>query len=316
MSRIVCSSHSPLRTCLADLEAAAGHGSTVLLLGESGTGKELCARHLHGSSRRHQGPFVALNCAALSSSLLESELFGHEKGAFTGAHVQRPGRFEAASGGTLFLDEVGELSLPAQAALLRVLQERKVVRVGGWEEIAVDVRLVAATHRDLWEMVGNGSFRQDLFFRLHVIPVRIPALRERLMDLPDLVHSLLQRLTTAGTMACPELGPAQLRELACHDWPGNVRELENFLERWLVLGSVPSRLGELLDEARTRSRQRAPDPFAGARQEIQHLLERHGGQRGRAAQELGITRRALSYRMAKLGIPLSSPTSAFGTLPV
>jgi len=302
MTEIIYTSDSPLRFCLADLEAAARHRSTVLLLGESGSGKELCARHLHDRSSRRDRSFVALNCAALSPTLLESELFGHEKGAFTGAHAQRPGRFEAAEGGTLFLDEVGELPLAAQAALLRVLQERKVVRVGGWEEIPVDVRLVAATHRDLWAMVERGEFRQDLFFRLHVLPVRIPALRQRPCDIPLLAHALCERLAEASQLPFQPLSRTQLQELARHDWPGNVRELENFLERWLVLGADPLRFPALLEEARARSRSRVPDPQVALREELVAALERNGGHRSRTAQELGITRRALSYRLVRAGL--------------
>ena len=296
MADILCASDSPLRSCLLDLEAAASHRSTVLLLGESGSGKELCARHLHSCSPRREHCFVALNCAALSATLLESELFGHEKGAFTGAHAQRLGRFEAADGGTLFLDEVGELPLAAQAALLRVLQERMVVRVGGWEEIPIDVRLVAATHRDLWAMVERGEFRQDLFFRLHVLPVRIPALRQRPEDIPLLAKALCERLASSFALPFQPLSRMQLQELARHDWPGNVRELENFLERWLVLGADSRRFPALLEEARARSRSRIPDPQVAMREELVAVLDRHGGHRTRAAKELGITRRALSYR--------------------
>jgi transcriptional regulator with PAS, ATPase and Fis domain len=302
MSGIVCAPDSPLQQILGDLEAASRCHSTVLLLGESGTGKELCARRVHERSQRSHGPFVALNCAALPLSLLESELFGHEKGAFTGAHALRGGRFEAAQGGTLFLDEIGELPLAAQAALLRVLQERSVVRVGGLEEIPVDVRLVAATHRDLWAMVLAGTFRQDLFFRLHVLPVHIPALRHRRMDIPCLARALVKRIAQRCALEEPALFPAQLAELSRHDWPGNIRELENFLERWMVLGAVRERLDPLLEEARARSRFRDPDPQELARQEMQRILDRHGGHRARAAAELGITRRALNYRLVRAGI--------------
>jgi transcriptional regulator with PAS, ATPase and Fis domain len=302
MAGIVCSPDSPLLLSLADLDAAATSLSTVLVLGESGTGKELCARRVHDRSPRRNAPFVALNCAALPLTLLESELFGHEKGAFTGAHAQRLGRFESAQGGTLFLDEIGELPLSAQATLLRVLQERKLVRVGGCEEIGIDVRLVAATHRDLWAMVQEGSFRQDLFFRLHVLPVKIPPLRERRMDLPCLAIALLQRIASRCALPVPTLSPCQLKELSRHDWPGNIRELENFLERWMVLGAAPHRLDHLLEEARARSRTQAPDPEAMIRQELVLALERNGGHRARTAAELGITRRALTYRLTRAGL--------------
>jgi len=310
MSPIVCSPASPLHVALADLDAAASCLSTVLVLGESGTGKELCARRIHEHSPRRHAPFVALNCAALPLSLLESELFGHEKGAFTGAHAQRTGRFEAAHGGTLFLDEIGELPLVAQATLLRTLQERKVVRVGGCEEIEVDVRLVAATHRDLWAMVLQGSFRQDLFFRLHVLPVKVPPLRERRCDLPLLAQALVQRIALRCQLPLPGLDAGQLKELSRHDWPGNVRELENFLERWMVLGAKPERLDALLEEARSRSRACVPDPDAAARQELALALERNGGHRAHTAAELGITRRALTYRLTRLGIPAGGNRTA------
>ena len=311
MPPIVCSPESPLRACLADLDAAARSLSTVLVLGESGSGKELCARRVHEQSPRREGPFVALNCAALPLSLLESELFGHEKGAFTGAHAQRAGRFEAAHGGTLFLDEIGELPLPAQASLLRVLQERRFVRVGGWEEIEVDVRLVAATHRDLWAMVEAGQFRQDLFFRLHVLPIQVPPLRERRMDIPLLATELCERIAQRCGLELPALPANTLRELSHHDWPGNIRELENVLERWMVLGANPKRLPALLEEARSRSRRRSADPDASAREALVQALERNGGHRARTAAELGITRRALSYRLVRYGLcPTDSSQAA------
>ena len=210
--------------------------STVLLRGESGTGKELVANALHEASPRVDGPFVAINCATLSETLLESELFGHEKGSFTGAVARKVGRFEAAEGGTLFLDEIGEMPVTLQARLLRALQERSFERVGGTSPIKADVRVIAATHRDLESAIGEGRFREDLFYRLNVITCRLPSLRERKQDVPLLarhfVHHLGERLGRTGV----GLDPKALRALAAYDWPGNVRQLSNAIERALVLG--------------------------------------------------------------------------------
>ncbi|MGY1518846.1 sigma-54 dependent transcriptional regulator [Luteimonas sp. A482] len=225
-------------TCVLELnrmiDQVAPHDTTVLVLGESGTGKEVAARALHARSSRRDKPFVAINCGAIPPDLLESELFGHEKGAFTGALTQRKGRFEMAEGGTLLLDEIGDMSLPMQVKLLRVLQERCFERVGGTVTIKCDVRVIAATHRDLEERIGNGEFREDLFYRLNVFPIEMPALRERGEDLPDLVAAITRQLAEAGrgqvTLASDAI--AALRHYA---WPGNVRELSNLLERLAVL---------------------------------------------------------------------------------
>lgn len=293
---------SPFAQVLRSLRVSARLDSTVLLLGESGTGKEVCARHLHECSRRIDGPFVALNCAAIPPSLLESELFGHERGAFTGAHAQRQGRFEQAQGGTLFLDEIGELPLPAQAALLRVLQERRVCRVGGSEELEVDFRLVAATHRDLWAMVQVGTFRQDLYFRIHVVTLRVPPLRERMGDIPHLAKGLLARICARLREPSPRLDPAGLQEMMRYDWPGNVRELENLIERFVALHPMGVQLRDLVEEGRRRQASPPRDPLALERQELSELLARHGGHRERAAAELGISRRALTYRLQRTGL--------------
>lgn len=293
---------SPFAALLRSLRSVARLDSTVLLLGESGTGKEICARFLHSQSRRSEGPFVALNCAAIPPTLLESELFGHEKGAFTGAHAQRLGRFEQASGGSLFLDEIGELSLTAQASLLRVLQERHVCRVGGAEEIPVDFRLVAATHRDLWAMVQQGTFRQDLYFRIHVVTMRVPPLRERMADIPYLAKGLLARICNRLREPAPRLDPAGLQEMMRYDWPGNVRELENLIERFVALHPMGVQLKDLVDEGRRRQAKPPSDPLARERAELQELLARHGGHRERAANELGISRRALTFRLQRTGL--------------
>jgi Nif-specific regulatory protein len=225
-----------MRRALIQAERAAAGKSTVLLVGETGTGKEQVARRIHEASPRARSPFVALNCGALPEGLLESELFGHEKGAFTGADRRRIGRFELADGGTLFLDEVGELPPAAQVKLLRVLQEHEISRVGGGETIRVDVRLIAATHRDLKAEVRHGRFRDDLFFRIHVVPIHLPPLRDRGEDVEPLCHLFLQRLSRELGRAPRSIAPAALDRLRAHRWPGNVRELENLIERLLVLG--------------------------------------------------------------------------------
>ena len=213
---------------------AARSASTILVLGESGSGKEVLARAIHAESPRAAGPFVAISCAALTETLLESELFGHEKGAFTGAVARRKGKFEAAAGGTLFLDEVGDISPKLQLDLLRVLEERKFQRVGGSESIAADVRIVAATNRDLGKAVADESFREDLFYRLNVIPVTLPPLRERREDIPLLVQHFLERLSKELKKRLDGVSPEGMAALVAHGWPGNVRELRNVLERALV----------------------------------------------------------------------------------
>jgi len=210
--------------------------STVLLVGESGTGKELAAHTIHNTSPRKDKPFVAVNCAVLTESLLESELFGHEKGAFTGAVALKKGKIELANGGTLFLDEIGELAVPVQAKLLRVLQEHVIERVGGVRPIPVDIRLVAATNRMLSQMVGEGRFRADLYYRLNVVKVALPPLRERMEDLPALAEFFVQKCALRARRRVRGISPTAVAVLRRHDWPGNVRELENALERALVLG--------------------------------------------------------------------------------
>lgn len=208
--------------------------STVLLLGESGTGKELAARAVHQLSRRAEGPFIPVNCGALAETLLESELFGHEKGAFTGALRQKLGRFELADGGSIFLDEIGDLSAGLQVKLLRVLQEHAIERVGGEETIAIDVRVIAATNQDLERKVREGTFRQDLFYRLHIVPIRMPPLRERAGDIPALVEHFLRKLSRRTGKEIGRVHPEALAALQSYRWPGNVRELENVLEQAMV----------------------------------------------------------------------------------
>ena len=215
---------------------AAQHDSPVLLLGETGTGKDIIANHLHCVSERNTGPFIRVNCGAIPESLMDSELFGHEKGAFTGAANFKRGKFERANGGTIFLDEIGELPLAAQVRLLRVLQNGEIERVGGTETVSVNIRVIAATHRNIRDMVDEGSFREDLFFRLSVFPIHVPALRERKEDIPALIDYFVKRksqLLKLGTP--PKLTPELVERLCSYDWPGNVRELENIIERALII---------------------------------------------------------------------------------
>ncbi len=223
------------------LLAAASSRATVLLLGESGTGKEVAAKLIHEASPRRRGPFIAVSCAALPETLLESELFGHEKSAFTGAAGAKPGRFELADGGTLFLDEIGDIPHITQVKLLRALQEREISRIGGIKSIKVDVRVVGATNRDLWQAVQEGSFRLDLYYRLHVVPVTLPPLRERVEDIPALAGFFLERSAKENERTFPDgVAPDALAILAAHDWQGNIRELQNALE-YAVVMSPPGR---------------------------------------------------------------------------
>lgn len=224
------------RLAQTQLLAAAASRATVLLLGESGTGKEVAARLLHEASPRRRGAFIAVSCAALPETLLESELFGHEKSAFTGAAGAKPGRFELADGGTLFLDEIGDIPPITQVKLLRALQEREVNRIGGVKTIKVDVRVVAATNRDLWEAVQEGSFRLDLYYRLHVVPVTLPPLRDRASDIPALAAFFLERSAAENERSFPDgIAPETLERLAAHLWHGNIRELQNALEYAVVM---------------------------------------------------------------------------------
>jgi len=222
---------------LQQIKLVAKTDSTVLILGENGTGKEVVARNLHQLSQRCSSPLVKVNCAAFSASLLESELFGHEKGAFTGANERRKGRFELADKGTLFLDEIGELSLEGQSKLLRVLQERELERVGGTKTIKVDIRIIVATNRDLFSMVETGLFRMDLYYRLNVFPINIPPLRQRIEDIPLLCHGILTQLNNKLNKNIQGINKRSLTKLANYHWPGNIRELQNILEREVILST-------------------------------------------------------------------------------
>jgi len=304
-------SKSPRMAEIFDLvREVSSQRSTVLVQGESGTGKELVARAIHFSGDRGERPFVAVSCAALAETLLESELFGHEKGSFTGAHAQKKGKFELADGGTLFLDEIGDISPKLQVDLLRVLQERRFFRVGGTEEIAVDVRVIAATHRDLAADVREGRFRDDLYYRLNVINIRIPPLRERREDVPLLAQEFLDRLAHELGREVSGISEEALRVLMDHDWPGNVRELENAVERALVT----CKTGVLGAEDFAFLSPPAPAPAGLAlpagltlqdleREYITATLQRTQGNVKAAAEALGIDRSTLYEKVKRYDIP-------------
>jgi transcriptional regulator with PAS, ATPase and Fis domain len=281
--------------------------ATVLLLGESGTGKEVLARCIHLNSKRAAGPFVAVNCAALAPSLIESELFGHEKGAFTGAVDRHAGVFERANGGTIFLDEIGELDLSLQAKLLRVIQERTFERVGGGKAVQVDVRVVAATNRDLPSLANTGKFRSDLYYRLSTFPIEIPPLRERLGDLDALAVLFLANAAQRLDKPVAELTAEARTKLRAYSWPGNIRELENVIERAAILADhrvEPEHL--VLMEAKSNAGAGSTDGPLNMRsierQAIEEALRKHAGNRTHAARELGISLRTLQYRLKEYGI--------------
>jgi DNA-binding NtrC family response regulator len=300
-----------LRKVLAQVTVVAPTGSTVLLHGETGTGKELFARAIHNLSPRRERTFVRLNCAAIPSGLVESELFGHEKGAFTGALMQRHGRFELADGSTLFLDEIGDISLDLQPKLLRALQEHEFERLGSTRTIHVDVRLVAATHRDLPDMIRNNQFREDLFYRLNVFPIEIPPLRERREDIPFLIHYFVSRLSRRMQKCIRSIPKEAMEALVSAPWPGNIRELENFIERCVIVTQgdelkVPRPLRDLRTCNGGSHNEKLTQTLAGAERE--HILATLkecdwvlAGPNGAAAR-LGINRSTLQFRMKKLGI--------------
>jgi PAS domain S-box-containing protein len=284
------------------IEQVAATDSTILIQGESGTGKELVADAIHRCSARAGGPFVKVNCSALSEGLLESELFGHARGAFTGATHDRAGRFEQANGGTLLLDEIGDLSPGIQVKLLRVLQEREIERVGENRVRAVDVRILAATHRSLRRRVEEGSFREDLFYRLNVIPIHLVPLRQRREDIPALVKTFVEELREVTGKRARGVSGDAMRILMDHDWPGNVRELRNAVEHALVKSQGQVLQGEDLPREFLERIPTAPGPMPGERQRLLDALERSEWNRTRAAQDLGIDRSTLWRRMRKLGI--------------
>jgi len=307
-----------MRDVFALVERVAPSPTTVLITGESGTGKELVARAIHGQSERAEAPFIQINCGAIPDNLFEAELFGYQRGAFTGAIADKPGRFQLAEGGTLFLDEVGELPLDMQVKLLRALQERQVDPVGGLRPVAIDVRLVAATNIDLARAVDEGRFRRDLFYRLNVIPVRLPALRERVDDIPLLVEHFLRRFNQRLATSVQRVDPAAMAVLLEHDWPGNIRELENLMERLVLLAD-----GDTIGVIDLPDLRGAPEIGADdhddldglglkeyvrvhtaklERQRIRRVLSAEEGNVTRAARRLGISRKSLQTKMKDYGL--------------
>jgi two-component system response regulator AtoC len=293
---------------------------TVLIEGESGTGKEVLARAIHRLSARKDGPLIPVNCAAIPEGLLESELFGHERGAFTGAVRAKPGRFELAREGTIFLDEIGDMPLSMQVKILRALQEREIERVGGTKSIAIDVRVVAATHQNLEQLVTEGKFRADLFYRLQGVRLRLPPLRERLDDLPELIAHLLDRAAQRMSRTPATVSTEALRCLWAYPWPGNVRELQHVLEGGMVMSEgviLPEHLPPNIQRAPSQPPAEAAPVLAGPldealenweRQMILDALRQGGGVQARAAKILGISERSLWYRVKKLGIQVRTPS--------
>ncbi len=319
-NKIIGANHG-LRHVMDMVHMVAPTEAAVMLHGETGTGKEVIARAIHEQSRRSRAPYVKVNCAAIPAGLLESELFGHERGAFTGAWNQTTGRFQMADGGTLFLDEVGDLPLELQPKLLRILQEQEFERLGSARTIKVDVRIIAATNVDLAKMVRERRFRADLYYRLNVFPISLPALRERAEDIPQLVWHFARMF--AGRMGKDiAVIPDEVMEMIkLHDWPGNIRELQNFIERSVVMASGPALrppLGELRVMAQSASATDAPSAARTlAEAERDHIVEAIrltggvvGGRSGAAAR-LGLARTTLLYRMRKLGI--AQPRTATAT---
>jgi formate hydrogenlyase transcriptional activator len=304
----IIGSEGGLRQVWDAVRLVAPTDANVLIHGETGTGKELIARAIHDRSQRHHAPYVKVNCAAIPAGLLESELFGHERGAFTGALTQTTGRFQIADGGTLFLDEIGDLPLELQPKLLRVLQEQEFERLGSTRTIRVNVRVVAATSLDLVEMVRERRFRADLFFRLNVFPISLPPLRERSEDIPDLVWHFVRKFAAQMNRDIDIIPDEVMNALRLYDWPGNIRELQNLIERAVILSDGPVLRPPMCE---LRAVARSPEPAVIrtlAETERDHIVEvlRHSrgkvsGQNGAAAR-LGVKRSTLLYRMQKLGI--------------
>jgi formate hydrogenlyase transcriptional activator len=301
---------SALRRVLRQVEVVAPTDSGVLIQGETGTGKELIAQAIHNRSARRHQPFIKVNCAAIPSGLLESELFGHEKGAFTGAIMRKPGRFELADKGTLFLDEVGDIPLELQAKLLRVLQEHEFERLGSTRTQQVDVRVIAATHRNLKQMVEDGTFRSDLYYRLHVFPLTVPALRDRREDIPLIACHFIDKYTKRMNRKVETIPVRTMEALTDYSWPGNVRELQNFIERAVILSpgtSLRAPLDELTQDTVQDSKTHLSTLEEMEREHVLRALKESnwvtGGPKG-AAVKLGMRRTTLAYRIRKLGIPV------------
>jgi DNA-binding NtrC family response regulator len=304
-----------MQAVLALVERVAPTNATVLIGGESGVGKDLVARAIHQHSHRASGPFVKINSTAIPETLLESELFGYEKGAFSGATASKPGKFELANKGTLFLDEIGDVPQAIQVKLLRVLQEREFERLGGTRTLKVDVRLIAATNRDLRAALEEGTFREDLYYRLNVVAIDIPPLREHKEDIPDLARFFLEKFARESGEPAKQITPAALQLLVDFHWPGNVRELENILQRAVTLSA-----GDVIDAADIRFDPAAPRPSAETvpalpesmtleqweEEIIREALRRANGNKSQAARSLGLSRNALRYRLSKMGVPDTS----------
>jgi two-component system response regulator AtoC len=304
-----------MQEVFALIQKVARTQANVLIYGESGTGKELIARTIHANGPRASGPFIPVDCGSLTETLLESELFGHEKGAFTGAHVTKPGLFEVAERGTIFLDEIGGMSLNLQSRLLRVLQERQVRRVGGTRFLNVDVRVISASNRDLREAIRSGTFREDLFYRLNVVQLSLPPLRARAGDIPILAKAFLSEFVEADGKEIRNLDPRALRLLEEYHWPGNVRELKNVIERAVALADGPTLLPEYLPEsirygtmaevrAEGASMKAAKQAIIGTfeRNYLVDLLKRHKGHIGHSAQEAGVDRKTIERMLKKHGL--------------
>jgi two-component system nitrogen regulation response regulator NtrX len=306
----ILGSSEPVRRLKEQIALAAPTNGWVLITGENGTGKELVARQIHLQSKRSDKPFVEVNCAAIPEELIESELFGHEKGAFTGAIAQKRGKFELAHEGTIFLDEIADMSLKTQAKILRILQEHKFERVGGSDTIEVEVRVIAATNKSLEKEIAGGRFREDLYYRLNVIPFHVPPLRERREDIPILVQAFAAEFCAESAVKSKEIAPRAMRFLQAYSWPGNVRELRNLMERLVLMTPGPRiTTDDLPESVRTASPSVSPTPAsledarrAFEREYIVGKLREHGGNISRTAEAIGLARESLSRKMRQYRI--------------
>jgi two-component system nitrogen regulation response regulator NtrX len=305
----ILGSSEPVRRLKEQIALAAPTNGWVLITGENGTGKELVARQIHLQSKRSDKPFVEVNCAAIPEELIESELFGHEKGAFTGAIAQKRGKFELAHEGTIFLDEIADMSLKTQAKILRILQEHKFERVGGSDTIEVEVRVIAATNKSLEREIAGGRFREDLYYRLNVIPFHVPSLRERREDIPILVRSFAEEFCAESAVKPKEIAPRAMRFLQAYSWPGNVRELRNLMERLVLMTPGPRITTDDLPESVRSAAPVSPGPAsledarrAFEREYIVGKLREHGGNISRTAEAIGLARESLSRKMRQYRI--------------